>query len=92
MADACIFMMQQSGVKGLYNIGSGEEITIVDLARSIARVVGYDGDLVFDPSMPDGTPRKLLDTSRLTSLGWTSRIDLHDGLKSTYEWYTRQPQ
>jgi GDP-L-fucose synthase len=92
MADACIFMMQQSGVKGLYNIGSGEEITIADLARSIARVVGYDGDLVFDPSMPDGTPRKLLDTSRLTSLGWTSRIDLHDGLKSTYEWYTRQPQ
>ena len=92
MADACIFMMQQNGVKGLYNIGSGEEITIADLARSIARVVGYDGDLVFDPSMPDGTPRKLLDTSRLTSLGWIPRIDLHDGLKSTYEWYTRQSQ
>jgi GDP-L-fucose synthase len=72
------------------NVGSGKDIHIAELAEIVQKVVGYEGDVSWDASMPDGTPRKLLDISRLTRLGWKPRIRLREGIKSTYEWYLAQ--
>jgi GDP-L-fucose synthase len=69
------------------NIGVGEDLSILELARMIARVIGYDGNMVFDSSKPDGTPRKLLDVTRLHGLGWKARIGLEDGIRDTYSDY-----
>jgi nucleoside-diphosphate-sugar epimerase len=69
------------------NVGTGEDLTIAELAAVIARVVKFPGRIVFDRSRPDGSPRKLVDVSRLKALGWTARIPLEDGLLSTYAWY-----
>jgi GDP-L-fucose synthase len=69
------------------NIGSGEDITVLELATAIKAVVGFGGNIELDPSMPDGTPRKLLDISTLRRMGWAPRISLSEGLKSTYAWY-----
>jgi GDP-L-fucose synthase len=69
------------------NVGVGEDLTIAELAATVARVVGYSGAISYDPSKPDGTPRKLLDVSRLTALGWTPRIGLEEGIRSTYTWF-----
>jgi GDP-L-fucose synthase len=71
----------------LINVGSGEEISIRDLAHLVARVVGFDGDIVTDPSKPDGTPRKVMDVSRLAALGWSRSIPLEEGVASAYRWY-----
>ncbi len=71
----------------IVNIGVGEDITIGDLALLIKEIVGYEGDIVYDSSKPDGTPRKLLDVSKLTSLGWTARTNIKEGILRTYEWY-----
>jgi GDP-L-fucose synthase len=71
----------------LINVGSGQEISIADLARMIKEIVGFDGDIVFDRSKPDGTPRKLADTSRLHSLGWRCSIDLAQGVRDAYHWF-----
>jgi GDP-L-fucose synthase len=87
MADACVHLMKTYSGGGLVNIGTGEDITIAEFARLVALTVGYRGEIVFDPSRPDGTPRKLLDVSRLTSLGWRSRIALKDGLRLAYQAY-----
>ncbi|MFL6601388.1 MAG: GDP-L-fucose synthase family protein [Steroidobacteraceae bacterium] len=87
LADACVFLMQKYDAAGWINVGTGNDLTIADLARTIARVVGFKGSIRFDSSKPDGTPRKLLDISRLSALGWQPRIDLDRGLRSTYEWY-----
>ncbi|HJP59719.1 MAG TPA: GDP-L-fucose synthase [Gemmatimonadaceae bacterium] len=84
---ACDLM--ESGGTGLFNVGSGEEISIKDLAAMIARVVGYDGQVEWDSTKPDGTPRKLLDSSKIRATGWKPRISLADGIASTYEWYLR---
>ncbi|HEU0224048.1 MAG TPA: NAD-dependent epimerase/dehydratase family protein, partial [Steroidobacteraceae bacterium] len=84
MADACILLMERGAGEGLYNIGSGTDVTIRELAEIIARVVGFDGRLAFDSSKPDGTPRKLLDVSRLNALGWQSRLGLEEGIRMTY--------
>jgi GDP-L-fucose synthase len=84
MADACVHMMQHFNEPGFVNIGSGVEISIGDLARLIAKVVGFDGELKFDPSKPDGTPRKLTDVTKLHSFGWKHKINLEDGIKSVY--------
>jgi GDP-L-fucose synthase len=73
----------------LINVGSGEEISIRELALLVKRVVGYDGDIVFDSSKPDGTPRKLSDVSRLHGLGWRHKTALEEGLRMTYEWYLK---
>jgi GDP-L-fucose synthase len=89
LADACLFLMRRYDEAGWLNIGWGRDQTIAELARVIASVVGFKGDIRFDTSRPDGTPRKLLDTSRLGALGWTPRIELEAGLRSTYEWYLR---
>ena len=71
----------------MINVGTGEEISILDLALLIKEIVGYDGVIETDSSMPDGNPRKLLDSSKINNLGWKSSIDLKSGLKNTYEWY-----
>lgn len=80
LADACVFMMERNIGDGLYNIGSGEEVTIRELALIVAQEIGFAGQLVFDKTKPDGTPRKLLDCARLNSLGWKSKIPLSDGI------------
>jgi GDP-L-fucose synthase len=87
LADACVFLMQSYDGEGWINVGWGRDETIAELAQTICRVVGFKGTLRFDTSKPDGTPRKLLDTSRLTALGWSPRIELEAGIRSTYEWF-----
>ncbi|MBT4969157.1 MAG: GDP-L-fucose synthase [Bacteroidetes bacterium] len=94
MADACVFTIQNLEANELYangiehiNIGSGADLTINKLAQSIKDIIGYSGKIVFDKTKPDGTPRKLLDVSRITGLGWESRIDLITGLKNSYKYY-----
>ncbi|MDZ7841302.1 MAG: GDP-L-fucose synthase [Gammaproteobacteria bacterium] len=87
LADACVFLLENDNPHDMVNIGSGEEVSILELARKIAAVVGYDGEFELDAAMPDGTPRKLLDSSRIRGLGWSPRIDLSTGLRDTYQWY-----
>jgi GDP-L-fucose synthase len=87
LAAACLFLMAQFDEAGWINIGAGTELTIAELARTLARVTGFQGEIHFDTSKPDGTPRKLLDSSRITALGWAPRIELESGLRSTYDWY-----
>jgi len=87
LADACVFLMQNYDDDGWINVGWGRDETIAELAQTISRVVGFNGALRFDTSKPDGTPRKLLDTSRLAALGWSPRIELEAGIRSTYEWF-----
>jgi GDP-L-fucose synthase len=87
LADAINFLIKTPSSDSLINIGSGKEVTIKNLANMIKEVVGYEGDLVFDESMPDGNPRKLLDSSIINNLGWESSIDIRMGLKSTYKWF-----
>jgi GDP-L-fucose synthase len=87
LADAALFLMLNYDEPEIVNVGSGEEITIRELAETIAHAAGFSGDLCFDPTRPDGTPRKLLDTSRLRALGWNPKISLKEGIASTYKWY-----
>ncbi len=86
LADGCILLMEQGIGTGVFNIGSGTDVTVRELAETIARVVGYEGRLVFDRAKPDGTPRKLLDVSRMQALGWRPRHALEDGIRLTYRW------
>ncbi|MSR15856.1 MAG: GDP-L-fucose synthase [Gammaproteobacteria bacterium] len=86
-ADACVFLMQHYNDTEIINIGVGQELSIRDLATVIKRVVGYHGDLTFDRSKPDGTPRKLVDTTKINRLGWYAKIPLEDGLRQTYQWF-----
>ena len=87
LADACLFLMERYNDEALINVGCGRDQTIAELAATIARVVGFSGSLRFDSSKPDGTPRKLLDTTRLATLGWVPRIELETGIRSTYAWF-----
>lgn len=87
LADACVFLLRHYSDEAPINVGCGDDLTIAELARGIAEVVGFEGELVFDATKPDGTPRKLLDVSRLTSLGWQARIGLKEGLGQAYAWY-----
>lgn len=87
LADACYFLMENYNEPNLINIGTGEDLTIKDLALAIKKTVGYDGELVFDTSKPDGTPRKLMDVSKLHNLGWRHKIELEEGLKLAYQDY-----
>jgi len=87
LADACVFLMQRYDDDGWINVGWGSDATVAELARTICRVVGFEGTLRFDSSKPDGTPRKLLDTTRLRALGWSPCIELEAGIRSTYEWF-----
>jgi len=101
LADASLFLMvldegqygdllTYSDAPALINVGSGQEISIANLARMVQSVVGYEGELVFDTSKPDGTPRKLADSSRLHTLGWKHRIELEDGVRDAYRWFRDQ--
>jgi GDP-L-fucose synthase len=90
LADACLFLMRQTKIPALTNIGSGNEVTIRQLAETIREIVQFQGDIVFDPSKPDGTLRKLLDSSRINELGWKPTIELRDGIKRVYEWFQQQ--
>jgi GDP-L-fucose synthase len=90
LADALVFLMKTYSDESHVNVGSGEEIAIRDLARLLAEVTGYRGGFAFDTSLPDGTPRKLLDSGRLRQLGWSAKIGLRQGLASTYRWYLAQ--
>lgn len=85
MADACVYLMLNYNEEGFVNIGVGEDISIKELALMVKDIIGYDGELIFDTTKPDGTPRKLLDVSKLTSLGWKAKIQLRDGIEKVYE-------
>ena len=87
VADACVFLMEHYDGNGWINVGCGEDITIAELAQMVKEVVHYEGEIVYDPSMPDGTPRKLLDSSKLFSMGWRPRIGLKAGLSRVYADY-----
>ncbi len=90
MADACVYLMENydaSDIGEFVNIGVGKDVTIRELAGLIRDIVGYEGEIVYDTSKPDGTPQKLLDVSRLRELGWNARISLRDGIRQAYEWY-----
>jgi GDP-L-fucose synthase len=89
MDDACVFLMEPNISSGLYNIGTGSDVSIKRLAEVIMKTIGYSGDVVFDTSKPDGTPRKWLDVSRMAELGWRAQISLEDGIKSTYHDYVK---
>ncbi|MGB5473387.1 MAG: GDP-L-fucose synthase [Gammaproteobacteria bacterium] len=86
-ADACLYLMQHYDGEGIVNIGIGSDLSIGDLASLVRDVVGYRGEIVYDTSKPDGTPRKLVDVSRIAGLGWRARIPLEDGVASTYRWF-----
>ncbi|HSB92500.1 MAG TPA: GDP-L-fucose synthase [Flavitalea sp.] len=85
VADACVYLMNHFNEPGFINVGTGVDCSIYDLAMIVKRIVGFHGDVVFDSSKPDGTPRKLMDVSKLNELGWRSKIELEDGINSVYE-------
>jgi GDP-L-fucose synthase len=87
LAEACVFLLKNYDSPELINIGFGDDVTIRELAETVCEVVGFDGQLVFDTSKPDGTPRKLMDSSRLFSLGWKPRIPLREGIADAYAWF-----
>ncbi len=87
LASACIFLLKTYSENQIINIGAGEELSIKELAEAICSVIGYKGSLLFDTTKPDGTPRKLLDLSKITKSGWSSKTNLKDGLKETYQWF-----
>jgi GDP-L-fucose synthase len=85
LAEACFFLMQNYNEEQFLNVGTGEDIPIKDLALLVKKIVGYEGEIYFNTSKPDGTPRKLMDVSRLHNLGWKHKISLEEGIKSVYE-------
>jgi GDP-L-fucose synthase len=87
LADACVFLLQNYNEPDLVNIGCGEDVTIRELAETVCDVLGFEGSLEFDTSKPDGTPRKLLDISKIKSLGWSPKISLRDGIADAYRWF-----
>ena len=92
MAGACVFLMERYDGSDIVNIGCGEDVAIGEVAQMLKRVVGFEGAVVQDASKPDGTPRKLLDVSRLTALGWRASTALEDGLRDTYAWYRAEQE
>jgi GDP-L-fucose synthase len=90
LADACFFLMESYNEKGFVNVGTGEEITIKKLAETIAEVTGFKGSIVFNSDKPDGTPRKLMDSTRIHNAGWQHKISLKEGLQKAYAAYQRE--
>ena len=84
MAEACVFLMENGISEGLYNVGTGEDVTIKELAETVMSVIGFNGNIVFDANKPDGTPRKLLNVERLRKMGWQAKTSLRDGIARTY--------
>ncbi|KKQ46976.1 MAG: GDP-fucose synthetase [Candidatus Moranbacteria bacterium GW2011_GWD2_37_9] len=89
LADACIFLMENYNENEIVNIGTGQDISIRELAEAVKRIVGFEGEIKNDTSKPDGTPRKLLDVSKLHSLNWKHKIELNQGIKDTYQWFLK---
>ncbi len=87
LAEACVFLMKNYNDTKIINVGTGEDITIKDLAETIKKIVGYAGKIIWDASKPDGMPRKLLDVSKINTLGWRYEINLETGVRTTYEWF-----
>ncbi len=90
LAEACIFAMNNNAVQGLTNIGTGEDITIRELAQTIQKIVGFNGEIKFDPTKPVGTPRKCMDVSKINNLGWKAKVGLEEGIARVYQWYLIQ--
>ena len=90
LAEASLFLMQNYNDSSIINIGTGEDVTIKELAEKIKKVVGYEGKIIWDITKPDGTPRKLLDVSKLHSLGWKHSVPLNEGIDSTYKWFKEE--
>ena len=88
LAVAAIFLMQNYNEPEIVNVGVGDDVTIADLAKMVAAVVGYAGKISYDMSKPDGTPRKLMDVTRIHAMGWRHKIELEDGIRSTYQWFS----
>lgn len=91
LADACVYLMNNYSGNETVNIGTGKEITIRELTELVARIIGYEGEIKWDPSRPDGTPRKLLDVSKLNELGWHYKTELEDGIRLTYDDFLNNP-
>jgi len=89
LSDACLFLMEEYDGSEIINVGVGEDISIRDLASLIKEIVGYEGDIAYNSSRPDGTPRKLLDVSKLNALGWKAKTSLREGIARTYDWYAK---
>lgn len=92
MADACVFLLENYEGEQHVNIGTGKEVTIKQLAETVKSVVGYEGEIIWNKDMPDGTPRKLTDVTKLHSLGWNHRVELEEGVKLAYEWFKENVQ
>ena len=90
LADACLFLMDFYRGDEFFNVGYGKEVTIRELAELVKETVGFEGEIVMDPSKPDGTMRKLTDISRIKSLGWEPKISLEEGLRQTYQWFCQK--
>ncbi|MGL4982802.1 MAG: GDP-L-fucose synthase [Treponemataceae bacterium] len=89
LADALVFLMNNYSDESHVNIGTGEDLEIAELAQIIKNIVGFEGEIMYDTTKPDGTPRKLLDVSKINNLGWKAQTSLENGIKATYEWYKR---
>jgi GDP-L-fucose synthase len=87
LAEGCLFLLKNYSAEGQVNIGAGSDLSIRELAGIVAEAVGYAGTIRFDASKPDGTPRKLMDSSRIMSMGWSPRTSLREGVRKTYEWF-----
>lgn len=90
LAEACVFLMNYYSGSEIINIGSGQDITIKELAETIKKIVGYKGKIIWDKTKPDGMPRKLLDVSKINALGWRYEINLETGIRATYEWFKKK--
>lgn len=90
LVDACIFIIKKNKINLPLNVGSGEQISIKNLAKKISNIIGYQGKVLWDNSKPDGTPRKLLDSKKINDLGWSRKVDLNDGLKLTIDWFNKK--
>lgn len=89
MADACVFLLENYSGEQHVNIGTGKEVTIKELAETVKKIVGFEGEIVWNSNMPDGTPRKLTDVQKLHALGWTHKVDLEEGVKLAYDWFAK---
>jgi GDP-L-fucose synthase len=92
LADAAVFLMENYNDREIVNVGTGKDITIAELADTVKKVTGFEGEIVYDSSKPDGTPRKLLDVSKIHALGWQHKIDLKEGLEKAYQWFEANQQ
>ena len=87
LADAVVYTLENNLSDNLYNVGKGEDLSIKELAELIQKTVGHTGEIIWDNTKPDGTPRKLMDVSKMTEAGWKAKIELENGIKDTYQWF-----